>query len=182
MPIRETLEKVERDIATGDYGKARDRLHGLLSTYPDDLSLRRRLGDVYWKLQYPAMAGRYWYLEEEKTPEMVDACQAFEQSCGNNPFQISLDLKFRGDVDAIRDTFAGRTLLALQARARDEYYCHVEFGKRGAEKFVYHRRPSSSTDGSTLGCYALLAGCILSLVIALGLMLIGLVTVLGWIF
>jgi hypothetical protein len=43
MPIDETLDKVASEIAAGDLGKARDRLHGLLNTYPD-LGLRRRLG------------------------------------------------------------------------------------------------------------------------------------------
>jgi hypothetical protein len=31
------------------------------------------------------MAGRYWYLEENKTPEMVKACIEFEKSMGNDP-------------------------------------------------------------------------------------------------
>jgi hypothetical protein len=66
-----TLQKIEDEIEAGDYGKARDRLHGLLVTYPDDLSIRRRLGDVCWQLQHPAMAGRYWYLEADQTPERL---------------------------------------------------------------------------------------------------------------
>ena len=74
MPIEETLARIEGEIAAGDLGKARDRLHGLLSTYPADLMLRRKLGDVYWRLQYPEMAGRYWYLVEEKSPQMLEAC------------------------------------------------------------------------------------------------------------
>ena len=98
MPIEKTLKAIDADIAVGDFGKARDRLHGLLATYPDDLALRRRLGDVYWRLQHPAMADRYWYLEENKTPDMIVACAAFEQSFGNDPFHILLALKFRGDV------------------------------------------------------------------------------------
>ncbi|WP_315906895.1 DUF6584 family protein, partial [Priestia koreensis] len=31
----ETLAKIEQDIKSGDLGKARDRLHGLISTYPN---------------------------------------------------------------------------------------------------------------------------------------------------
>jgi hypothetical protein len=44
MAIEQTLNRVERDIASGDYGRARDRLHGLIATYPNDLALRRKLG------------------------------------------------------------------------------------------------------------------------------------------
>ena len=61
-----TLKKVEYDVSQGDFGKARDRLHSLIGTYPDDLSLRSELARIYAKLQYPIMAGRYWYLEESK--------------------------------------------------------------------------------------------------------------------
>jgi hypothetical protein len=84
MTKTSTLEHVEQDIAAGDYSKVRDRLHGLLRTYPSDLTLRNRLGDVYWDLRYPAMAGRYWYLEDHKTPDMITACAAFERTYGND--------------------------------------------------------------------------------------------------
>jgi hypothetical protein len=47
MSIETTLQNVELDIAAGNYDKARDRLLGLISTYPNELSLRRKLGDIY---------------------------------------------------------------------------------------------------------------------------------------
>lgn len=63
------LHKIQKGIGNNNVGKARDRLHGLISTYPNALQLRKQLGDIYYQLQNPAMAGRYWYLEEEKTAE-----------------------------------------------------------------------------------------------------------------
>lgn len=120
MSIEETLRKVEADSASGDLGRARDRLHGLISTYADDLSLRARLGAVYWRLGYPAMAGLYWYLEEERSPDMEVACRAFERRHGNSAVGMLAALKYRGDVEALRATCAGRTLLDLQQRAREE--------------------------------------------------------------
>ncbi len=66
MSKPETLRKVEYDIRNGNLGLARDRLHGLMLSYPDDLNLRVRLGEVYSMLQQPVMAGRYWYLVAEK--------------------------------------------------------------------------------------------------------------------
>ncbi|PGV53453.1 DNA helicase [Bacillus sp. AFS037270] len=101
MPDK-TLKKIEEDIKNGDLGKARDRLHGLISTYPDELELRRKLGDIYSALKYPTMAGRYWYLEEDKTPEMEKACAVFEKSEGNNPYRISRALKFKGNPEIIQ--------------------------------------------------------------------------------
>lgn len=47
------------------------------------------------------MAGRYWYLEKNKTSEMVKACILFEKSLGNDPFKIARALKFKGDSEIL---------------------------------------------------------------------------------
>jgi len=171
----ETLRQIEREIAAGDFGKARDRLHGLLVTYPDDLALRRRLGDVYWQIHYPAMAGRYWYLEEERTPDMAQACTAFERACGNDAAQILMALKYNGDVAALGDTFAGRTLLALQKRARQECGFQIVFGKSGKERYGYTDRAKSNGRWLTIGC-------LIAALAAVALMAVGLVAIVQWIF
>jgi hypothetical protein len=167
-----TLAKINADIASGDYGKARDRLHGLLATYPDDLTLRRRLGEVYWRLQYPAMAGRYWYLEETKTADMVAACEAFERSCGGSSLHILSALKFRGDVEAIGDTYAGRVLLALRERVRDEFGYDIDFQKRGADRYRLVPRAGWADR-------ALIGGCVAGALAGVGLMGVGLYTILS---
>ncbi|AOH57462.1 DNA helicase (plasmid) [Peribacillus muralis] len=100
IPVK-TIKKIEEDIEKNDLGKARERLHGLISTYPNELELRRMLGDIYFKLKYPSMAGRYWYLEKHKTSQMVQACILFEKSMGNDAFRISRALKFKGDRDIL---------------------------------------------------------------------------------
>ena len=171
----ETLRRIEREIATGDRGKARDRLHGLLVTYPDDLALRRTLGDVYWQLHHPAMAGRYWYLEEDRTPEMDRACAAFERACGHDAAQILMALQFNGDVTVLGDTYAGRTLLVLQERVRQERGYQIEFGKGGAERYRH-------TEQAQAGGRWLLIGCLAAALVAAAFMVTGLVTVAQWIF
>ncbi|MGW6302740.1 DUF6584 family protein [Peribacillus butanolivorans] len=100
VPVK-TIKKIEEDIDKNDLGKARDRLHGLISTYPNELELRRKLGDIYFALEYPSMAGRYWYLEKNKTSEMVKAYILFEKSLGNDPFKIARALKFKGDSEIL---------------------------------------------------------------------------------
>jgi hypothetical protein len=45
------------------------------------------------------MAGRYWYLEENRTEEMEQAVEAFEKSCNRSPFMIWHCLKFRGNLE-----------------------------------------------------------------------------------
>ena len=98
-----TLRKIETDIQCEDLGKARDRLLGLISTYPNELELRKRLGDIYYELRYPVMAGRYWYLEKNKTPEMLKACNEFEKSMGNDPVRIARVIKYKGDLRLLQN-------------------------------------------------------------------------------
>ncbi len=47
--------------------------------------LARSIGNLYWSLDYKAMAGRYWYLLDNKTEEMLTACEEFERAHGNSP-------------------------------------------------------------------------------------------------
>ena len=169
----ETLQRIEREISAGDYGSARERLHGLLASFPQDLELRCKLGKVYWQLQYPAMAGRYWYLERDKSAPMAKACAAFERSCGHDPARMLLALKFRGDPAYLEGTFAGRTLLALQAEARERHGYTIEFVKSGREKYRYSRQLKSTSMILSLLLLAVV-------VVALGLMIVGLLTVLRW--
>ena len=175
MPIEQTLEKIEQDIASKNYGKARDRLHGLIGTYPDNLTLRRQLGDIYWQLQYPAMAGRYWYLEEDRSPEMIVACKAFEHSCGYNSLQILQSLKFQGNLENINSVFAKNRLQTLQTQVMDEYGYTIDFQKQGAEKYY---RSQSSRIKDTLW----IVGCGIVILTAVVLMLVGFTTAVSWFF
>lgn len=100
--ISKTLKRIEEDIQNDDLGKARDRLHGLISAFPNEIELRKKLGDIYFELKYPAMAGRYWYLEKNKTPIMVQACMEFEKSMGNDIDNIARALKYKGDIELLK--------------------------------------------------------------------------------
>ena len=138
MPIDATLLQVEKDIAGGDLGLARDRLHGLIASYPNRLELRPLLGDIYWQLQLPAMAGRYWYLVEDKLPHRQLARDRFEVSCGQDPRQILLALKFRGQLEDLTDPFAKARLLALQSRMEEKFGYTLDFARRGRQNADPH--------------------------------------------
>ncbi|MBE0476769.1 MAG: hypothetical protein IBX62_06730 [Coriobacteriia bacterium] len=123
MALAETLGRVEADIERGDLGKARDRLLGLLRTYPANLYVRDRLGEVYWRLQYPELAGRYWYLFEPVTPEMERACAAFERKFAADARPMLAEISYRGGIDAIAGSFAERRLRELAAAAGADLRC-----------------------------------------------------------
>jgi len=171
MSIETTLCKVDKEIAAGDLGKARDRLQGLLRTYPNNLKIRYKLGEIFWRLQYPAMAGRYWYLEEPASAEMQSAREAFEKSCGNNPICMLDAIRFQGDISALEGTFAGSTLRSLITRAEEEFGFKYNFDRD---------RPVSYKP--RWWDQLVVPGCILILIVLLVLATIGITTVLGWLF
>jgi len=112
-----TLQRAERDAGRGDLGKARDRLEGLLSTYPAELEIRRRLGAVYWELGYPERAGRHWYLLPDEDGHMEQAKAAFRARYGSDLRLMLAHLGYRGGLDAVRGTHAEQVLLRLAAEA-----------------------------------------------------------------
>ncbi len=173
MPLAQTLQKVEDDIQRGDLGKAVSRLHGLIASYPDDLALREKLGSVYWKLQQPAMAGRYWYLVENKDENMQSACKSFEAACGNDPARMLFALKFRGDTEAIRDAYAGRVLSELDRSARKVHSWYDSFRARASAK---NPHPAPKSISSKARDFSMMLGCIVAAVLLLLLFLVGLIT------
>ena len=58
----EGLQRAEKDLARGDARKARDRLRGLVATYPQDIELRGLLARAYRLDGQPSEAGRWGYL------------------------------------------------------------------------------------------------------------------------
>lgn len=72
MPVEQTLHRAADEMARGDLAsvlRARQRLAGLVGTYPQRLDLRERLAEVYRVLGQPAQAGRWTYLSEHRDPE-----------------------------------------------------------------------------------------------------------------
>ncbi|SCM92820.1 Uncharacterized protein BWINRASL_01025 [Bacillus mycoides] len=158
---KKTLKGIEKDIENNNLGKARDRLHGLIATYPNELALRKKLGDIYFTLQYPEMAGRYWYLEKEKTDVMHAACLQFEKSMGNDPYHIVRALKFKGDYDIIKDLHPDHTFSPLQKKIRETITEEIE--ETWQDKLVF---------GGCLSIFILLIFCAL----------IGIYTIFNWLF
>ncbi|MFF7770640.1 DUF6584 family protein [Streptomyces massasporeus] len=76
MPLRDTLARVDADLAAGRVPVARQRLRGLVSSYPNDLPLRRRLAEVYRLYAEPAEAGRWMYLEQDRDEAETAAFEA----------------------------------------------------------------------------------------------------------
>lgn len=107
------LDRVEEDLKAGDLGKARDRLHSLIHMHPSDTSLRSRLAGIYLQIRLPVEAGRYWYLEEERNKEVVEAVDLFKKNCGYRASEILRRLKIRVDAEQLDTEFAREQIREL---------------------------------------------------------------------
>lgn len=161
--IAKTLRRIEDDIKNDDLGKARDRLHGLISTFPNELQLRKKLGDVYIELKYPAMAGRYWYLEKNKTPKMVKACNEFENSMGNDINKIARAIKYKGDIDILKELELDPALLSIQHKVKEKL---VE----GPENPIEHKHK------------LIIIGCLSIIILIIIFASVGVYTFFHWVF
>ena len=160
-----TLEQAERDFGEGKLGIARDRLHGLILSSPNDVSLRSRLGDVYSKLGYPIDAGRSWFLDEDLTAEKRDAVDQFVRSCNGDSHVILKRLKVRCPPAVLSTSFAQKKV--------DELI--EDCAKRGIhppdfKKLRPHEQPKTLKD--SLQMY----GCIVAVIILVVLFSLGVVT------
>ncbi|MFF4715938.1 DUF6584 family protein [Streptomyces eurythermus] len=116
MPLSETLARVDADLAAGRVPLARQRLRGLVSSFPYDLTLRRRLAEVYRLHGDAAEAGRWMYLEEDR-----DAAEtaAFEARYGSPAWRMKA-LAWRGPEAMAANAFAERQLVAVRTACAEE--------------------------------------------------------------
>ncbi|MFD6417300.1 DUF6584 family protein [Streptomyces sp. NPDC060194] len=111
MPITETLGRVDADLAAGRVPVARQRLRGLVGSYPRDLEL----SGVYRAYGEPAEAGRWSYLAEDRDP---DETRAFEERYAT-PLERMAALAWRGPAAEAGTAFAREQLAGVaEAAAR----------------------------------------------------------------
>ncbi|MER7684861.1 DUF6584 family protein [Streptomyces sp. NPDC097610] len=115
MPLIDTLARVDGDLAAGRVPMARQRLRGLVSSFPNDLPLRRRLAEVYRLYGEPAEAGRWMYLEEDRRADETSAFEARYQT----PQQRMRALAWSGPESPARSAFAVKQLAAVRRACSD---------------------------------------------------------------
>lgn len=115
MTLIATLARVDADLAVGRVPMARQRLRGLVSSFPQDLLLRRRLGEVYRLYGEPAEAGRWMYLEADRDPAETSA---FEERY-STPLRRMRALAWRGPESLASTAFAAQQLAAVREAGSD---------------------------------------------------------------
>ncbi|MET9123452.1 DUF6584 family protein [Streptomyces sp. NPDC004528] len=164
MPLRDTLARVDADLAAGRIPVARQRLRGLVSSFPDDLALRRRLAEVYRLYGEPAEAGRWMYLEQNRD---TDETAAFERRYRTAPRRMRA-LAWRGPESLARSAFAREQLVAVR-----EDCSHV-MGRAVAWESVPSVEEGDGR-GSAVGGFLAGAGCLVAILAFLAIWVNGLV-------
>jgi len=177
MSTASTLQRAAQDAARGDLGKARYRPHGLLRTYPGDVTLCAALAKLYWDMKQPGMAGRYWYLCDSKTEDMQIAVATFEKECGGDPWIILKRLKLPIDPLEMKEGFAKTQVLQLLEDCQKKHKRTPRFpnertpNKPGAKK--------KKKRGQFMDALALL-GCGGLVFILMFVFVIGMITITAW--
>ncbi|MFF4536933.1 DUF6584 family protein [Streptomyces aureus] len=124
MPLSETLARVDADLAAGRVPAARQRLRGLVSSFPNDLALRRRLGEIYRLYGESAQAGRWLYLEPDRD---VAETSAFEARYADAAERMRA-LAWRGSESLAETPFAKEQLEAVRVACSDALGHDVDWG------------------------------------------------------
>ncbi|MGW1491915.1 DUF6584 family protein [Streptomyces sp. NPDC002402] len=115
MTLIDTLARVDADLAAGRVPMARQRLRGLVSSFPQDLRVRRRLAEVYRLYGEPAEAGRWMYLEADRDPAET---AAFEERYAT-PLRRMRALAWRDPESLAGAAFAAEQLAAVRKAGSD---------------------------------------------------------------
>ncbi|MFI7240156.1 DUF6584 family protein [Streptomyces cyaneofuscatus] len=115
MALNDTLARVDADLAAGRIPVARQRLRGLVSSYPNEPAPRRRLAEVYRLYGDPAEAGRWMYLEEDRSPEET---VAFEERYAHAVRRMRA-MAWRGTESDAPTPFAAGQLAAVREAASE---------------------------------------------------------------
>ncbi|MET8859029.1 DUF6584 family protein [Streptomyces sp. NPDC004579] len=165
MPLRDTLARVDADLAAGRVPVARQRLRGLVSSFPNDLTLRRRLAETYRLYGEPAEAGRWMYLESDRdTAETA----AFEARYGT-PEQRMRALAWSGSESLAQTAFARGQLEAVRVA------CSDSMGHPVSWDTVPDGGTKTDSGNSPLTDFLAGAGCLLAVVAFLAIWVNGLV-------
>ena len=167
MTVERTLERVEEDLRVGDVAMARTRLSSLVRSLPQRLDARERLADVCRLSGDLVEAGRWSYLSKHRDEAEV---AAFERACGKDPVRIMRALRWRSSEEAATTEVARQRLLDVRARAEAKAGRTLDWSDKGREA------------GDPWWKDAFGVGCLVASLALFTLVVIGAVTVVGWIF
>ncbi|MFF3848673.1 DUF6584 family protein [Streptomyces sp. NPDC002328] len=171
MPLTETLARVDADLAAGRVPVARQRLRGLVSSFPHDLTLRRRLAEVYRLYGDAAEAGRWMYLEEDRNAEET---AAFEARYGSPRWRMKA-LAWQGPEAEAATAFAEGQLTAVRTACAEELGHLVDWNDPASYQDDLEGQYEAPHEPWTVGDVLTGAGCLVAALALVAIWVNGLV-------
>ncbi|MGI9582494.1 DUF6584 family protein [Chryseobacterium sp. RRHN12] len=153
------MHRVEQDLKAGRKKKACDRLRNMINQFPNDLSLRKKLGQIYFKAGFLDEAGKFWILSKPDNNEMRDAVGIYRKSLSNSGNAILKDIVFRGDKNLL-DEHAKKVIIELEQDSLKVTKQIPVFKAKTREKGTY---PENKTNFFSKIGICLIIGFIISL-------------------
>ncbi|MFJ4337790.1 DUF6584 family protein [Streptomyces sp. NPDC088915] len=172
MSLSNTLARVDADLAAGRVPVARQRLRGLVSSFPWDLTLRRRLAEVYRLYGDAAEAGRWMYLEEDRRE---DETAAFEARYGSAARRMKA-LAWRGPEALAATAFAEGRLAAVRGARAGELGRPVDWDDPASYEERWDEGPRPDERGWTFMGVLVGGGCAVGVLLNVAIWVIGLLT------
>jgi len=168
VPLDRTLARARQELAEGQTGRARQRLRGLVASFPERLELRSLLAATYRTDGDPVQAGRWSYLDEAADPAEVAAFLA----AFPDPVQRMRKIRWRDAVDeASAGPFAAGRLAELRAAAEEANGGPVDWQQ---PRYAPRDHPDS------LAGRLAVPGCLVVVALVLVLAVVGAVVVVRW--
>lgn len=146
--------RIEEDLKQGRKKKACDRLRNLINEFPDDISLRDKLDQIYYDSGFLDEAGKFWILSEPQNFEMKEAVEIYRNSLSNSGNAILKDIVFRGDKSQLSD-YAKNILKELESDSLKKTKHIPDFKRKQKQKGDYQE--SERDFLSKIGNYFLIA-------------------------
>ncbi|MFF5918593.1 DUF6584 family protein [Streptomyces flavochromogenes] len=173
MSQTNTLARVDADLIAGRVPMARQRLRGLVSSFPDDLTLRRRLAEVYRLYGDAAEAGRWMYLEEDRNAEET---AAFEERYGTPGWRMKA-LAWRGPEALAASSFAVEQLAAVRTACAERLGHPVDWDDPGTYAADRGEEADAPEPGGWTSAGVIAgAGALAGTVVMVGIWVLGLVS------
>ncbi|WP_333774014.1 DUF6584 family protein [Streptomyces sp. IBSBF 3136] len=171
MPLRETLARADADLAAGRVPVARQRLRGLISSFPHDLTLRRRLAEVYRLYGDSAEAGRWMYLEDDRSAEET---AAFEARYGT-PGRRMKALAWHGPEANAATAFAQEQLTSVRTACAEELGHPADRDDPASYRDAVEEEREAPCEPWTVGGVLAGAGCLAAALVFLAVWVNGIV-------
>ncbi|WP_160138955.1 DUF6584 family protein [Chryseobacterium sp. c4a] len=147
--MEKLFDRIEQDLKEGKKKKACDRLRNLINQFPNDLSLRTRLGQIYYNAGFLDEAGKFWILSEPENEEMEKAVALYRKTLSNSGNAILKDIVFRGNKTLLNE-YAVNILAELEKDSLNKTKHIPDFKPKNRESSNYPKSEAKTGFLNTL--------------------------------